>query len=575
MRTYQILVVFVLVLSISISANAQTKKNGKTSPCADNKQKEALQQHIDSLVASKVSENQPGVAIGVLWDDKVWMKKAYGLMNIDQNSSIDENTVFNIASVSKQFTAFAILKLEEEGKLNLDDNIRDYLPKLPAYENVITIRNLIQHTSGIASTDVLRLFAGVSFEKQWSQQNEIDLIMSYPQLNFTPNSQHVYSNAGYSILTQIVEIVSEMKFSEFLKKKVFDPLAMSSSFVYDDPKIDLSTCSTGYKKGKDQFIPFGNGKDYTYGAGNIHTSLNDMLRWGQNIFSSSIGQDNYINKISNTYNTLNNGDTLTYTYGFYVKNYKGIKMVEHSGGDLGFRSQFMIFPEEKLLLVLLFNTESINTRRLAYQITDLIFAGKIIEEAPKQRVEITVEKEKLQLLEGDYQMPDGMQFGFDLKQDTLWLVLPGEDRYPLYAESPNHFFLKAFKAQCTFIKGSDGSVNELIWHQGGKDYKADKTVKRKSLTKEELACYVGKYYHNSLKVEYPIALQDDILTITPPSTFKTYLDFDSVKLSHLKGDKFSTDNFGLLEFTRNDANQINGFVLLDVGRVQNIRFSKN
>ena len=575
MKTRKLLITSMLMLVLSSFLKAQTSKNVSFSSVSNRIDQEILKQKIDSLMLIEVGENQAGGAIGILSGDKVLLKSAYGLMNIEQHSAIDENTAFNISSVTKQFTAYAILMLQQEGKLNLDDNISNYLPKLPAYKEDISIRNLIQHTSGIASTDVLRLFAGLPFNGSWDQKSEIDLIMSYPQLNFTPNSKYVYSNGGYSLLAQIVENVSGMKYSEFLKKNVLFPLSMNATFVNDNPKTNLSNCATGYKKEKESFIKFSSHEDTSYGAGNIYSSLNDMIAWGQNILSQKFGVDDYFNKITHPYNTLINGDSIFYTYGFNIGNHKGIKMVEHSGGNPGFRSQFIIFPDEELILILLFNTESINTRRLAFKITDLLLADKLKDEESKQRVEIKIDFEELNSFKGYYQMPDGMRLGFVLEQDLFWLVLPGNEKFQLYAESPTKFFLKAFNAQCTFIKNNDGLVNEMIWHQGGEDYKAGRAEEREPLSYEELALFTGNYYHNILNVEYPLVLLDGILTLKVPDTFKTYLGFERVKLSHIGGDKFLSDRLGVIEFTRNSENQINGLVLLDVGRLQNILFMKH
>lgn len=575
MKTRKLLITSMLMLVLSSFLKAQTSKNVSFSSVSNRIDKEILKQKIDSLMLIEVGENQAGGAIGILSGDKVLLKSAYGLMNIEQHSAIDENTAFNISSVTKQFTAYAILMLQQEGKLNLDDNISNYLPKLPAYKEDISIRNLIQHTSGIASTDVLRLFAGLPFDGSWDQKSEIDLIMSYPQLNFTPNSKYVYSNGGYSLLAQIVENVSGMKYSEFLKKNVLFPLSMNATFVNDNPKTNLSNCATGYKKEKEIFIKFSSHEDTSYGAGNIYSSLNDMIAWGQNILSQKFGVDDYFNKITHPYNTLINGDSIFYTYGFNIGNHKGIKMVEHSGGNPGFRSQFIIFPDEELILILLFNTESINTRRLAFKITDLLLADKLKDEESKQRVEIKIDFEELNSFKGYYQMPDGMRLGFVLEQDLFWLVLPGNEKFQLYAESPTKFFLKAFNAQCTFIKNNDGLVNEMIWHQGGEDYKAGRAEEREPLSYEELALFTGNYYHNILNVEYPLVLLDGILTLKVPDTFKTYLGFEHAKLNHIGGDKFLSDRLGIIEFTRNSENQINGLVLLDVGRLQNILFMKH
>jgi CubicO group peptidase (beta-lactamase class C family) len=534
-------------------------------------QKEDLPNRIDSLVAIHIDENHPGGAIGILSGTEPLFSKSYGIMDLEQKVNLNENSVFNIASVSKQFTAFAILMLESEGKLDLDDNIRRWLPDLPAYDYEITIRHLLQHTSGIASTDLLRLFAGLSFDEQWTHKDEYNLIKSYPQLNFTPGESHVYSNGGYSLLAQIVEQAGGMNFSAFMEEKVFHPLGMTRTFVLDDPAKPLVNVAKGYTKEGDDFVRVSSDEDYSYGAGNIYSTMADMIKWGQNLLSAEAKNKTLLNRISNPYNTLSNGDTIGYTYGFYVRTHKGIKMVEHSGGVPGFRNQFMIFPDHGLLVILMFNNE-ISTRRLATDIVELLLADNLKEEIPKPQVAIDYDPELLRTFEGSFQMPDGMELTFNFEQDTFWLILPGDHKFQLFAESETRFFLKAFNAQCTFVISDGGDVNEMIWHQGGGDHKSLRVEDRVELTAGELAGYAGEYAHQELNAMYPIAFADGKLTLQPPYTFKKYLGFDSVELNHLNGDRFATDNLGMLEFTRDDSGQLTGFVLASVGRLQNVRF---
>jgi CubicO group peptidase (beta-lactamase class C family) len=537
-------------------------------------QEKEIGQQIDSLVALQLKDGAPGGVVGVISKGEIVYRQNYGLMNLGQHKPVDEQTLFDMASVAKQFTAFAILLLEDEGKLQLDEDIRAYLHDLPDFGHRITVRHLLQHTSGIASTDVLRLFAGISLDEPWTQQDEIALIASYPMLNFEPNTQFTYSNAGYSLLASIVETVSGMDFASYLKSTIFDPLHMHSAFVNDRAGKAVEHMAIGYKVEEEEYVPCSSTEDYNYGPGNIFASLQDMIKWGKNFFSPIIGNERLIQNIFDRYNTLANGDSIDYTYGFFIHEHKGIKMVEHSGGVPGFRNQFMIFPDEDLLIIAMFNNEDIASRRLSLGIAELMIACKMVEETPKPRVAIDVDPESLHAFEGTFQMPDGMELTFSLEQDTFWLKLPGAPNFQLFAESSTEFFLKAFDAQCTFKVASDGTVDEMIWHQGGGDYVAVRVGERKPLQPHELAQFAGLYFQEALKADYRIAFEDEQLSLHVPHTFKTYLGFDQAILSHINGDKFLTDRLGMLEFTRDEQGQLNGFILLDVGRLQNIRFVK-
>ncbi len=538
---------------------------------------ESLDHKVDSLIALQHSEGQPGGVIGVLSEDNVVLKKSFGIKNLEQNKPVDENTLFDIASTAKQFTALAILMLEEQGKLNLDDDIIDYLPGFPGFEHKVTIRNLIHHTSGIPSTDVLRLFAGWSLDEKWTQQDEIELIQRYSHLNFEPNEKHVYSNAGYSLLATIVEEVSGVRFSEFLAENIFTPLEMNNSLVYDERYIkkELKGAAIGYRRTNDGFVPFSTTEDFNYGGGSVYTSLDDMVKWGQALFSSAILSENVIEKISYPYYTLNDGDTLIYTYGFYSREHKGIRMVDHSGGTLGFRSQFMIFPEENLLVFVLLNNEGINSRRLAMGIVDFLLGDKMVEEQVAQRTEIELDSEAIKPFEGIYRLPEGMELNFFLEKDTFWLSIPGSGTFQLFAESENEFFLKAFNAQSKFVKDVEGNVNEMIWREGGKDYISPRVEKPVPPTARELEKYAGKYHQTELDATYTVKFEDGTLIIYTPETFMKYLGFSSVGLNHMRDDIFVAERWlGMLEFTRNEEDKVNGLVLRNVGRLQNLRLVK-
>lgn len=557
----KILVILLLKSVLVPTTDAQTVSAGQ------------LNHKVDSLMALLNTEGNPGGAIAVVSGDKTLMSKGYGLANTEKGTTIDNSTTFDIASTSKQFTAYAILLLEEEGKVILDNDIRTYLPYLPDYEHKITGRNLLQHTSGIASTDVLRLFAGMSLDESWNQDKEIELIRQYSQLNFTPGTRHIYSNAGYALLAQIVNEVSGMSFSEYLESRIFNPLGMESAHVNCNPAITMENSSLGYKMADGKPMMVSSTTDFSYGSGNININLNDMIVWGRNFLSPRVGNSSLTDRIFTPYNTLENGDSIYYTYGFNVTRYKGVKMVEHSGGVPGFRSQFMIFPDEELIIILMFNNESINTRRLANSIADILLAGKTVQEKPKPRIEVAVDMDKARGYAGNYQMEDGMELGFIVERDTFWLLLPGNARFQLFAENENNFFLKAFDARCTFNEAPGGDGYEVTWHQGGGSYPARKAGEKVILSPEAIAKYAGRYYQKDLKVEYPVVFEEGKLIMSTPATFKKYLGFDSVELDHISGDRFLTGKLGVIEFTRDDSNMINGFILLDVGRLQNIRFS--
>jgi CubicO group peptidase (beta-lactamase class C family) len=537
--------------------------------------KENLSERIDSLMALQQQPGQPGGVIAVIHDNEILHKKAYGVSDVEKGTKIDENTLIDLASVAKQFTAFAILLLEEQGKLDLDADIRKYLPELPQYEHRITVRHLLQHTSGIASTDLLRLFADMPLDMEWSHQDELDLIKKYEQLNFKPNTSFVYSNGGYALLASIVESVGGMHFSEFLKENIFEPLGMNSSLVYLSHEHEIVHMAKGYRKRQDNYEHVSSVNDFSYGSGNVFSSIHDMIQWGQNLMAPKVGSKSMMERLFNKYNTLENGDSINYTYGFYVRSHRGLKVVDHQGGVPGFTSIIAIYPDEKLVIIVMLNNESISSRSMANSIAELMLSEKFAPLVPpKPKVEITLAPEKAEPYEGTFRFENGMEMTFVIENDEFWLLLPGDVKFRLFPDSETSFFLKDFEAALTFVSDPNGAVNQIVWNQRGQNTYASFVDKSEPLTNRQLALFAGEYYQPYLGAAYPVTFEEGQLKIWLPGTFEKYLGFGSLQLTHVSGDSFETDNLGMMKFTRDENSLVNGFVIFDVGRLKDITFLK-
>ena len=534
-----------------------------------------LSEKIDSLMALRQKPDEPGGAIAVIHNNKVLHQKAYGVKNWETGTKNTKNTLIDLASVGKPFTAFAILLLEEQGKLDMDADIRQYLPELPQYKYIITVRHLLQHTSGIASTDLLRLFGDIRLDVEWTHQDELSLIKKYAQLNFEPNTSFVYSNGGYALLASIVESVSGMHFAEFLRENFFEPLGMYSTKVNYYAGQEISDLAKGYRSIPDGFEHVSSFSDFSYGSGNVLSGLDDMILWGKNFLNPKVGSEQIMDRIFNTYNTLENGDTIGYTYGFYVRSHRGLKVVSHQGGVPGFTSNIAIYPDENLVIIVMLNNQSIGSIAMTNAVAGLLLSDKFAPVEPeKPRVEIALSPEKAEPFKGTYRMEDGMEMTFAIEDDEFWILLPGENKFQIFPDSETSFFLKDFEAALSFIPEANGMVNQMVWHQSGRDFNANRIIETEPLTKEQLAVYAGDYYQPYLETDYPVLLEDDRLKVPMPSTIQRYLGFDSIQLSHVRDDLFATDFLGMMEFTRDENGQVNGFTIFSVGRLKDIVFLK-
>jgi CubicO group peptidase (beta-lactamase class C family) len=532
-----------------------------------------IERFVDSLVLKNFEKSEPGAAVGIIRNGEVIYMKPYGISNLTYNIPVTVSTKFNLASCSKQFTSACCLLLEQQGKLNLDEDIRTYLPDLPDFGHKITVRNLIHHTSGIPTTDVLQLFNGTLFEKAWSQQDDYNLICRYAKLNFNPNDEHLYSNSGYFLLAKIIEKVTGKKYSEYLQETICKPLNMKNTLLYDEPGLIIPDRATGYTKNDRGFIETFSMTGSVIGHTNQYTSIEDMLIWDKEILNGNIFGNLLKTKFITPVDTLNNGDTIKYTYGFNVWKHKGVKIVEHSGYTAGALSRNDIFPDNNLAVVVLSNNEKVNVWEISMGIADKLLNLK--EEPKKEHKEISIDKKLFTYYSGTYQIEDGIQMNVVNKNDTLWLLIPGAPELKLLPESTSGFFLKEFNGQCTFSDVQQNKALKFVFTQDGTDHPGIRIEKSKTLTDNELMAYAGNYRNEILGVSYPVSVKDNKLLIILPESFPKYVGISKeMSLTLLEPDHFYGLGIGQVDFVRDKKNQIIALNFKNVGRVRNIEFQK-
>ncbi|MFM7858280.1 MAG: serine hydrolase domain-containing protein, partial [Flammeovirgaceae bacterium] len=300
--------------------------------------------------------NTPGVAVAVYEKGKISFSKGYGLANLDYTIPITPQTVFDVGSMSKQFTATCIFLLEQQGKLSIDDPIQKFVPEIPLYNgDRITIRHLLNHTSGLRDYVEIMGYAGTPFENIFTEQMGLDIMARQKEANFRPGEKFMYNNGGYMLLAIIVRRASGMSIGEFASKNIFDPLGMKHTFILEDPDKVVPNSATGYIKRKDgQFA-----KKHFYnfaigGDGQVYTTVEDLLRWDNNFYDHQLGGNELQNRLHEQ-GILNNGDTISYAGGLFIEKYKGQRVVQHSGSWGGFRSMLYRLPDLHTSLVTLAN----------------------------------------------------------------------------------------------------------------------------------------------------------------------------------------------------------------------------
>jgi CubicO group peptidase (beta-lactamase class C family) len=386
---------------------------------------------INKLFEKYNNVNSPGVAVTVIKDGKVIHNKGYGIANLEYGIPITPTTVFHIGSVSKQFTAFAILLLESQGKLSLNDFIGIYLEDLPEFKNRIKIKHLLHHTSGLREIETLQQIAGITTADQIGSDALYNLIKNQKDLNFIPGEELEYTNTGYFLLAKIVEKVTGNNFSDWTSVNIFVPLEMNRTVFYDDCTVIINNRAYPYWNFEDELIK--GILSYSYvGPTSVMTTGEDMTKWLMNFSDIKVGNYEIINRMLSETDTLNSGEPIDYGYGIGVTDYKGLKVVLHSGHDAAYRAADLYFPEYKMGIALLSNYYSINPMHSGFEIADIILKDFIEEETvtsneEEERAEgqeytkaYNLSPDELSEFQGNYVCNElGIQYNLTVRNDTL------------------------------------------------------------------------------------------------------------------------------------------------------------
>jgi CubicO group peptidase (beta-lactamase class C family) len=335
------------------------------------------ERRVDMLFAERVSPGEPGCAVGVSRGNTVLYTQGYGIANLDYDLPVTPETVFDVGSVTKQFTAASIVLLSLDGALTLDDDVRVHLPELPDYGQPITIRHLLHHTSGIRDYLNLMALGGRDFYAPISHQDIVELMARQSTLNSMPGDRYRYSNTGYMLLATIVDRVTGRTYGEFARERIFEPLGMTRSFLYENAERIVHGRATGYAPdGADGYRMVHNYPFATAGDGQLYTTVGDLLRWSHALMSDAVSGPE-LGEVMLSPGTLANGAALDYGTGLALGAYRGLTTNGHGGSTWGFRAQVVRIPDEALAVAVLCNREDLNPRGLAYGVADLYLEDRL------------------------------------------------------------------------------------------------------------------------------------------------------------------------------------------------------
>ncbi len=317
---------------------------------------------IDRLFNDYAGKGMPGASLMVIKDGRPVLTKSYGLANVEEGIPVRPETNFRLASVTKQFTATAILMMVEQGKLSLDDSIRKHFPEFPPFADGITIRNVLQHTSGIQDYEPIY---GDRFPEQVSDRGVVEIISKTEGTMFPPGSQYSYSNSGYAILAVLVEQLSGETFPDFLREHIFVPLEMMNTVALVEGVTKVPNRSFGYSV-SDAGVEYTDQSAWSavLGDGGVYSSVLDLFKWDQALYDNGL--------ISADLRAQSWTPGLeTYGFGFRIDEYRGHKRYHHSGSTSGFRNHMQQFPEDRLSIIILTNRAEPDVEPLAEKVADL------------------------------------------------------------------------------------------------------------------------------------------------------------------------------------------------------------
>ena len=426
---------------------------------------------IDAVFAQWDRPDSPGAVLAVVRDGEIVYSRGYGMANLEHRVPITPEMVFYIGSTSKQFVAASIHLLAEAGKLSLDDNIREHVPEIPAYDQPITIRHLLHHTSGLRDYLTLWSLSGRNLADSMTENEILDLLSRQKALNFAPGQQYMYSNSGYFLLAVIVKRVSGLSLREFAEENIFSPLGMANTHFHDDRNMIVKNRAQGHVIEEDStFVLFTSSFDLV-GSGGLRTTVEDLFRWDQNFYHNTLGKggQELISRLL-IRGILNIGDTLTYASGLRVEQYRGLNTVSHGGSLIGYKAELLRFPEQNFSVICLCNLSDMNPKALTRRIADICLADflepeeKQEEAPPSEAEEIEAPSfipEDLTAFVGTYYSNELLAtYRLTLEEGQIKLRPRYEPALAMRPEAPDKF--KAGAWNLTFNMDRNGTVSGFV-----------------------------------------------------------------------------------------------------------------
>ncbi len=497
------------------------------------------------------------------------------MANLELGVANTPQTVFDIGSTSKQFSAFAIQLLAREGKLSLDDDVRKWVPEIPSYGKTVTIRHLLHHTGGLRDYIELMSLQGVMTEDLTVDSDVLDIMARQTAPNFAPGEEHLYCNTGYFLLSVIVKRASGQSLRDFAAERIFVPLGMRHTQFNDSHTRIVPDRATGYSKGRNGVFGIDMSDWEQTGDGAVLTTVEDLLRWDQNFYDPKVG-DAKVLEAMHEVGVLNSGKKLEYASALYVSTYRGLPAVTHGGSWAGYRAQLMRFPQQKLSVACLCNNGgTANPSRLAQKVAE-VYLGDLMTPAvakPETAAEAAAPAPpEAAGLVGAYRNPVGGELVMlSLEKGALVADIGGKP-YGLNPAGPNLYQVVRpggdRRREVVFEPGARGARPRLrvtTTEDGEVETETFEPVDRWTPTAAEIADLAGTYASRELDTIWRLAAEGGKLVIR-------HRGLPEDPLTPTVRDAFTVEGMSL-SFRRGPGKKAAGFTL-DAGRVRGVVFTR-
>ncbi len=529
---------------------------------------------VDSVFAAYDSTTVPGCAVGVYRDGKIQYARGYGLADLERRVPISSKTVFDIGSTSKQFTAASVVLLQQDGKLSLDDDVRRFLPELPVYDRLITIRHLLHHTSGVRDYIGLLQMAGMRYDDVTTVDDALQMIVRQRALNFSPGDEHLYSNAGYFLLSLIVERASGQSLRDFARERIFTPLGMtrteylgSYNDVIPDRALGYEPADSGYQTDMPRWLQLGDG--------GVFTTVEDLVYWGENFRTTQVGGPSMRDALL-TRGRLTTGKEITYALGLMHGELRGLPTVYHGGSWGGYVAEYLRFPAQRYGVAVLCNRSDANPPALALEVAAIHLGNEMTPlPAPKPVAAATapspvpsdpVALRPLATYAGSYRTPnDATIVTIQVVGGALRVTEPGS--FELVARSADEFDVRGLpmSVQLLFEAGAtpDAPAPRLTTVVDGTKDEVHERIVATPMSNASAESFVGTYRSTELLTSLAVTRTDTTLSITlrnaPPRPLR------AVGIDEFSGTGLT------LHFTRDATGQVTG-VGVNQGRARGMHF---